>query len=96
MNTNELIQRIDESIEAGIGILAGQASGGADRREVSDGIRLFCRGVKGLIEAIYGDGHHLSRKFEELDGYDPEMVKEGLAVLKDLRRLTVYSGEFSS
>ncbi|HET6419317.1 MAG TPA: hypothetical protein VFG19_04120 [Geobacteraceae bacterium] len=96
MNTNELVCRIDESIETGMGILAGRSSEGADRKEDSDGIKTFCLEVKGLIEEIYGGGNHLSCQFGESDGYDPEMVKKGLAVLKDLRRVTIYSGEFSS
>ncbi len=96
MNTNELVRRIDESIGTGMGILAGRSIEGADRREDSDGIKKFCLEVKVLIEEIYGGGNHLSRQFGKSDGYDPEMVIEGLAVLKDLRRVTFYSGEFSS
>ncbi len=96
MNTNELVRRIDESIETGMGILAGRSSEGADRRKDSDGIKTFCLEVKVLIEEINGSGNHLSRQFGESDGYGSEMVKEGLAVLKDLRRVIIYSGEFSS
>jgi hypothetical protein len=96
MGTNELVRRIDESIETAKKILAAQLSKGADRTEAPDGMKMFCQGIKGLIEDVYGDSNHLSGKFEVMDGYNPAKVEEGLKVLKDLRSLIAYSGEFGS
>ncbi len=93
MTTNELVRRIDETTERGRGILAGREDEGT---EAVGRIKEFCQGVKVLIEDIYGGGNQLSGKFEGSKGYDRELLEEGLAVLEDLRRLTVYSGEFSS
>ena len=96
MSMNELVRRIDESIETAKKILAAQVSEGADRTEAPDGMKMFYHGIKVLIEDVYGGSNHLSCTFEVMDGCNPEEVEEGLKVLKDLRILVAYSGEFSS
>jgi hypothetical protein len=96
MSTNELVGRIDESIEMGKRILEAYYNKKNDSTEAHDGMKEFCKGIKGLIEDVYGDGNHLFHKFAVIDGFDPEKVEEGLAVLTDLRRLIIYTGEFSS
>ncbi len=47
-----------------------------------------------LIEEIHGFGNQLSAKFSAINGYDKKTLKEGIAVLKDLRRLVLYAGEY--
>jgi hypothetical protein len=96
MSTNELVGRIDESIEMGKRILEAHDSKKTCNTETHDGMKEFCLGIMVLIEDVYGDGNHLSHKFAVIDGFDPEKVEEGLAVLTDLRRLIIYTGEFSS
>jgi soluble cytochrome b562 len=96
MSTNELLGRIDESIEMGKRILEAHDNKKTDSTEAHVGMKDFCQGIKVLIEDLYGDGNHLSHKFAVIDGFDPEKVAEGLAVLTDLRRLIIYTGEFSS
>jgi hypothetical protein len=94
MSVSELVRRIDESIETAKKMLAAQLSEGADRTEAPDGMKMFYQGIKVLIEDVYGGSNHLSGTFEVMDGYNPEELEEGLKVLKDLRRLIAYSGEF--
>jgi soluble cytochrome b562 len=96
MNSNELLGRIDESIEMGKRILEPHDNKKNDSTEALDGMKDFCQGMKVLIEDLYGAGNHLSHKFAAIDGFDPETVAEGLAVLADLRRVIIYTGEFSS
>lgn len=96
MSVNELVRRIDESIETAKRILAVQLSEGADRTEAPDGMKMFYQRIKVLIEDVYGGSNLLSGEFEVMDGYNPEEVEEGLKVLKDLRGLIAYSGEFGS
>jgi len=96
MSTNELLGRLDESIKIGKRILEAHDNKKNDGTEALDGMKEFCKGIKGLIEDVYGDGNHLSHKFAAIDRFDPEKVAEGLAVLTDLRRLIIYTGEFSS
>ena len=93
MTTNELVRRIDETTGMGMGITADLADEGI---EAESRIESFCREVRGLIEDIYGSGNQLSGRFEGSSGYDRKLLEQGLAVLKDLRRVAVYSGEFSS
>ncbi len=88
MNTNETVARIDRLIEMGERIGAGNADEGAD------GMKVFCHGIKELIEDIHGFGNQLSAVFGAMDSYDPKAVEEGIAVLKDLRRLVLYAGEY--
>lgn len=96
MNTNELVRRIDDSMEMGKKIMADQTGEVFGGKEASDGVRRFYNGIKILIEEIYGMGNQLSGKFEAVEAYDAEGVKEGMSVLADLRKMVVYSGEFSS
>lgn len=90
MNTSEMIRRIDELIGMGEKIKARNAHDG------SDGMKGFRDGIKTLIEEVHGSGNQLSAGFGVIDGYDPRMVAEGIAVLEDLRRVVLYSGEFGS
>jgi hypothetical protein len=90
MNTSEMISRIDALIEMGVIITAGNAHDG------SDGMKGFRQGIITLIEEVHGSGNQLSAGFGAIDGYDPRMVAEGIAVLEDLRRVVLYTGEFSS
>ena len=90
MNTNDMISRIDALIGMGKKITVGNAHDG------SDGMKGFRHGINTLIEEVHGAGNQLSAGFGAIDGYDPRMVAEGIAVLEDLRRLVIYSGEFGS
>jgi hypothetical protein len=88
MNTNEMVKRIDELIRMGEKVKAGDAN---DR---FDGMKGFCHGVKVLIEEIHGFGNQLSARFGAIEGYNLEEVEEGISVLKDLRKLILYAGEY--
>ncbi|MRR33525.1 hypothetical protein EG829_02350 [bacterium] len=90
MNTSEMVSRIDALIGMGEKIKAENASDG------SDGMKGFRQGIKTLIEDVHGSGNQLSAGFCASDVYDPRMVAEGIAVLEDLRRVVLYTGEFSS
>lgn len=96
MSVNELVRRIDKSIETAKRILAVHVSEGTDRTGTPDGMKIFYQGITVLIEEVYGGSNHLSGKLEVMDGYNPDEVEEGLKILKDLRRLIAYSGEFGS
>ena len=78
MSVNELVRRIDESIETAKKILAAQLSEGADRTEAPDGMKMFYQGIKVLIEDVYGGSNHLSGKFEVMDGYNPDKGGRGV------------------
>jgi hypothetical protein len=88
MNTNEVVKRIDELIGMGEMIIAGNATDGSDR------MKGFCNGIKALSEEIHGFGNQLSSGFGAIDVYDPRTVAKGMAILKDLRRLVLYAGEY--
>ncbi len=88
MNTNETVARIDRLIGIGEKITAVNADNGAD------GMKAFCHGIKELIEEIHGFGNRLSAGFGAIDNYDPKAIEEGIAILKDLRRVVLYAGEF--
>jgi len=90
MKTSEMINRIDELIGMGEKIKPGNAHDG------SDGMKGFRHGIKTLIEEVHGTGNQLSAGFGANDVYEPRMVAEGIAVLEDLRREVLYSGEFGS
>jgi len=96
MNTREQIRRIDEWIKLGKRILTVQLDGASAEKPALDATETFFRGIKSVIEDVYGEGNGLSDRFEGMHGCDPRKVEEGLATLEDLRRLTIYSGEFSS
>jgi hypothetical protein len=96
MNSTELVQRIDDSVEMGRKIMADQTVDDIGGKEASDGVKRFCNGIKVLIEEVYGMGNQLSGKFEALARFDSDMVEEGMAVLTDLRKLVEYSGDFGS
>jgi len=85
-----MISRIDKLIGIGEKIEAGNAHDG------SDGMKGFRHGIKTLIEEVRGAGNGLSAGFGIIDVYEPRMVTEGIAVLKDLHRLVLFSGEFGS
>jgi len=88
MNTSETVARIDRLIGMGERIGSGNADDGAN------GMKVFCHGIKELIEEIHGFGNQLSARFSAIDGYDPKAVEDGIAVLKDLRRVVLYAGEY--
>jgi hypothetical protein len=88
MNTNEMVKRIDELVGMGERIKAGNADDG------SDGIKGFCHGIKVLIEEIHGFGNRLSARFGAIEGDNLEEVEEGISVLRDLRKLVLYAGEY--
>jgi len=90
MNTSEMISRIDALIGMGEKITAGNARNG------SDGMEGFRHGIQTLIEEVHGSGNQLPAGFGANDGYDPRLVAEGIALLEDLRRVVLYTGEFSS
>ena len=90
MNTSEMISRIDKLIGMGEKIAEGNALDG------SDGMMGFRNGIKKLIEEVHGSDNQLSAEFGAIDGYDLRMVAEGIAVHEDLRRVVLYTGEFSS
>ena len=96
MNAHELVRRIDDSMETGKKLMAGQTGKDSDGKEAPDGVKRFYNDIKVLTEEVYGMENHVSGKFEALTRFDPEMVDEGMSVLTDLRKLVEYSGEFGS
>ena len=72
----------------------GEQMTAANAGKGADGMRAFSHGVSALIEDIHGFANQLSARFGIMDGYDPKAVEEGMAVLKELRRLVLYAGEF--
>jgi hypothetical protein len=83
-------------MEMGKKIMADQTGKFFAGKGASGGAEEFYNGIRALIEDVYGMGNQLSGKFEAVEGYDPDVVKEGMAVLGDLRNMVEYSGEFSS
>jgi len=88
MNTNDTVARIDRLIGMGERMIVVNADND------TDGMKAFCHGIKGVVEEIHGFGNQLSARFGTIDGYDPGVVDEGIAILKDLRRLVLYAGEY--
>lgn len=54
----------------------------------------FCQGIGALVEEIHGFGNQLSARFGASEGYDQELVEEGITVLGELRRVVLYAGEY--
>lgn len=96
MNTNDLLQRIDACAVTGKMITAAQMDGKAGETGSSEGLHGFCSEIKDIIDDVFGDGSQLAANFELIDGGGPEALNERLDVLAYLRRVTAYSGEFSS
>jgi len=96
MNSNVLVRRIDDSKAMGKEIMADKRADDSGGQEASERVRSFCHGIRVLLEEVYGEGTQLSGRFESDEGDDPEMVEEGMAVLEELRKMAVYSGEFGS
>lgn len=70
MNTNELVRRIDESIEMGKRVMAKQVGESSGRVEISDGVEKLFNKIKILFEKVYGHCNQLSGKFESIEGYN--------------------------
>jgi hypothetical protein len=96
MNSTVLVRRIDDSMEMGKEIVADKRADDSGGQEASERVRSFCHGIKVLLEEVYGEDTQLSGRFERDEGVDPEMVEEGMAILEELRKMAVYSGEFGS
>lgn len=96
MHTNELLRQIDDSMELGRMILEGRTADAADKMEELSEIERFCREIRMLTEEVYGRGSRLPGSFEASSGCEPELLEEGMKVLRDLRIMVEYSGEFSS
>lgn len=96
MHTNELLRQIDDSLEMGSKILACPSIDGVGDEEASRILEKFCWGIRTLTEEVYGSGRSLLEKFEERSECTAELVEEGMSLLRDLRILVEYSGEFSS
>jgi hypothetical protein len=88
MNTNETVRRIDELIGMGQRIESGKATCDSGR------MKEFCHGIGALVEEIHGFGNQLSARFGASEGYDQELVKEGITALGELRNLVLYAGEY--
>lgn len=95
MHTNELLRQIDDSMELGRIILTGRTADDSDGKGLGD-IERFCREIRMLTEEVYGKGNRLTGRFEASSGCEPELLEEGMKVLRDLRTMVEYSGEFSS
>ncbi len=85
MNTSETVARINRLIGMGEGLIVDNGT---------DGMKVFCHGISALVEEIHGFGNQLSARFCAIAGYDLKTVEEGMAVLRDLRRLVLYAGEY--
>jgi hypothetical protein len=96
MNAHELVRRIDYSMQMGKEIMADKRVDDSGGQEASERVRSFCHGIKVLLEEVYGEGTQLSGRFETDEGDDSEMVEEGMAILEELRKMAIYSGEFGS
>lgn len=88
MNTDETVARIDRLIGIGerMTVVNAESSG--------ELMKAFCHGISAIVEEIQGFGNRLSAGFSAIDVYDPKAVEEGLAVLRDMRRLVLYAGEY--
>jgi hypothetical protein len=96
MNATVLVRRIDDSMEMGKEIMADKRADDSGGQEASERVRSFCHGIRVLLEEVYGEGTQLSGRFETDEGDDTDVVEEGMAVLEELRKMAIYSGEFGS
>lgn len=88
IEASETLARIDHLIGLGEKVTA-------NGQQETEGIKIFCTGAKRAIEDIYGEGHHLPAGLGA-NGCNQSVAKEGLAILKEARKIVAYSREFSS
>jgi len=94
MHTRELVQQVDELIERGRKLLAGQPVEEPDTPGDSIELRAFYHDVTSLTEEIRGFDHQSGPKTTGMYENGTIGLKEGLAVLEKQRTLILYSGEF--
>lgn len=85
----ERLRKIDEVTGHGRALLAAPEIDAADAR-------VFYSVITSLIDDIYGSDSRFAADFAARDPSASGAVAEGLQVLENLRKLAVYSGEYSS
>ncbi len=93
MNTSEWIRHVDELIAIGNRLHAANKGRGSDLKEDSGAVRNFFGEVGGLVEKILGETHPNAKKFSANEPCNAQDLEQGIAILQEIRKIILYSGE---